>query len=75
MHKRLYEFLENNNNFTIIHLVSAKIISAIFALLQITERIRETFDKGKFKCGIFIDLRKAFDTVNQQILPQKLNME
>ena len=43
----------------------------MFALLQITEKIRESIDKGKYGCGIFIDLRKAF--VNHQILLQKLD--
>ena len=42
-------------------------------MLQITEKIRESIDKGKFGCGIFIDLRKAFDTANHQILLHKLD--
>ena len=42
--------------------------STIFALMQITEKIKGSIDKGKFGCGIFIDLRKAFDTVNHDIL-------
>ena len=46
--------------------------STINALIQITERIKESIDKGKFGCGIFIDLRKAFDTVNHNILLKKL---
>ena len=40
--------------------------------MQITERIKESIDNGKFGCGIFIDLRKAFDTVNHDILLLKL---
>ena len=36
--------------------------------MEITEKIKESIDRGKFGCGIFIDLRKAFDTVNHDIL-------
>ena len=35
--------------------------------------IRNALDNGKFACGVFIDLRKAFDTVNHDILLSKLN--
>ena len=34
--------------------------------------IKESIDSGKFDCGIFIDLRNAFDTVNHEILLNKL---
>jgi len=42
------------------------------ALLNITERIKALVDKGQYVCGIFIDLEKAFDTVNHKILCEKL---
>ena len=45
--------------------------STIHALMQITERIKTSIDSGKFGCGIFIDFRKAFDTVNHNILLTK----
>ena len=41
-------------------------------LINITENIRSALDNGKFACGIFIDLQKAFDTVDHAILLKKL---
>ena len=42
------------------------------ALIGLTESIKNTLDNKKFRCGIFIDLQKAFDTVNHKILLSKL---
>ena len=42
--------------------------------MEITEKIKESIDSGKFGCGIFIDLRKAFDTVNHEILLKNWNI-
>ena len=35
--------------------------------------IKNALDSGNFACGFFIDLQKAFDTVNHDILLSKLN--
>ena len=44
---------------------------AVFAtshsLISIIETIRKSLDSGKFGCGVFIDLKKAFDTENHDI--------
>ena len=37
--------------------------------------ICDALDSGNLACGIFVDLRKAFDTVDHQILLKNLNME
>ena len=72
MHKYLYTFLENHDILFQNQFGFRKNNSTVYALAQITETIKESIDKGKYGCGIFIDLRKAFDTVNHGILLKKL---
>ena len=72
MHKRLYNFMEENDILYHKQFGFRKGNSTINALMQITEKIKESIDKGKYGCGIFIDLHKAFDTVNHNILLMKL---
>ena len=72
-HQRLYLFLENNNVLYDKQFGFRNKHSPNHALIEITEKIREALDKRQFVCGIFIDLQKAFDTVNHDILLDKLN--
>ena len=40
--------------------------------MSIVENIQTQLDNGEFAAGVFADLRKAFDTMDQRILIQKL---
>ena len=42
------------------------------ALLELSDKIAKSIDEKKYKIGIFVDLSKAFDTLNRGILSQKL---
>ena len=72
MHIRLYSFLTDHNILFQNQFGFRKNNSTTYALIQITEMIKESIDNHKYGCGIFIDLRKAFDTVNHNILLTKL---
>ena len=43
-----------------------------YALISMTEDIRSSLDNKRYRCGIFVDLQKAFDAVTHIILLTKL---
>ena len=74
VHKRMIKFLEDNKilydrqfGFRCKH-------STVHGLITITEDIKKSIDDGKLTCGVFIDLQKAFDTVDHKILLKKLEI-
>lgn len=70
--KRLVEFLDNHQLISKHQFGFRSKHSTEHALLSLTETIRRSLDSGQFSCGVFIDLQKAFDTVDHDILISKL---
>ena len=72
MHNRLYKYLEKIELLYQLQFGFREKHSATHALLSLTESIKHSIDNGKFGCGIFFDLQKAFDTVKHDILIKKI---
>ena len=74
MYKRLYTFLNHNNIIYNLQFGFRRQYSTSHASINITENIKKVLDDGNIGCGDFVDLQKAFDTMDHQILLAKLNL-
>ena len=74
VHSRLTSFLDKHTIIFNRQFGFRKAYSTSLSLTALTEEIRKALDKGQFSCGVFIDLQKAFDTVDHNILLRKLEL-
>ena len=66
------EYLENNKLIVSTQFGFRKRYNTELAVTVFTDSIRKSIDHGKLTGAVFIDLRKAFDTVEHSILLRKL---
>ena len=71
--ERLVKFLNKNNAFASTQFCFRKNYSTTLEIAQLPEYILRAKDKGNAVCCLFLDLTKALDTVNRNILLQNLN--
>ena len=68
MANHLLEFLNFNNTLYKLQFGFRKHFSTSNAIISLVEKINKAISSDKYMIGVFIDFRKADDTVNHSIL-------
>ena len=68
MHNRLSTFLNIKDIIYPLQFGFRQNYSTSYALIHLTETIKEALDQGKYGCRICVDLQKYFDTVDHNII-------
>ena len=68
MYYRIFNSFNDNNSIYPLQFGFRQKYSTTHTLISLPEDTRRNLDEGNIGCGIFIDLQKAFDTVEHDIL-------
>ena len=74
IYNRLFKYLSENSILYEKQFGFQTSHSTEHAILLLVNQLYQSFDESKFTLGIFIDLSKAFDTVDHKILTKKLKL-
>ena len=58
--------------FPVTHYYLVFINERVYALIQLCDNLFKSMDDGKLNCVVFLDVRKAFDLLNHEILINKM---
>ena len=72
LYRRLIKFIDKNDILYDLQYGFRNKHSTQHAILDIVNTIHSNMDNREYSCGIFLDLKKTFDTVNHEILLTKL---
>ena len=73
-HDQLFEFIKTNKRLTRNQAAFRKHYSTITSLVGSTDYWYESIDHSKVNLTVFLDLKKAFDTVDHSVLMEKLRV-
>ena len=73
IYNRLLDFIDQHGILSRSQYGFRKNIPTAMALVDLIDKISSSIEKNEYTIGIFIDSAKAFDTVNHDILLNKVN--